>query len=136
MKRCLFVFLVGLSMLPITGHCWGHGRHWYGNSYGYGWSQGSWYHGVYLSHEGWWWVVGPIWYYYSVPVYPYPSTPAAYYVLTTPPPLSGPPPGADAPKATGGPQAFTYFCEKTQAFFPLVSSCDAKWIVTPVKAPH
>ncbi|MGH8292604.1 MAG: hypothetical protein ACRESA_03940, partial [Gammaproteobacteria bacterium] len=33
------------------------------------WAGGYWHHGWYGPRFGWWWVVGPAWYYYPTPVY-------------------------------------------------------------------
>ena len=46
----------------------GHYRHW-GHDW---WRSGYWYHGRHTGYFGWWWVIGPSWYYYPAPVYPYP----------------------------------------------------------------
>ena len=43
---------------PAERHWWG-GGHW----------RHTWWHGRY----GWWWNVGPSWYFYDAPVYPYPD---------------------------------------------------------------
>jgi hypothetical protein len=37
------------------------------------WHDGHWVHGYRGSRFGWWWVIGPAWYLYEVPVYPYPD---------------------------------------------------------------
>jgi hypothetical protein len=131
-----FISTFSLLLAPSTALCWG-GRHWSAPSAGYGgWNYGYWYHGAYLNNEGWWWVVGPTWYYYSTPMYPYPSGPAAYYVLTAPPPpVSGPPPGVSVPSVPGSSRAFSYKCESSQSYYPLVTTCNSQWVVTGVKPP-
>jgi len=35
--------------------------------------RGYWRHEFHDGRWGWWWIVGPIWYYYPEPVYPYPN---------------------------------------------------------------
>jgi hypothetical protein len=35
------------------------------------WHGGHWWHGTYGARLGWWWIVGPDWYWYAAPVYPY-----------------------------------------------------------------
>ena len=37
------------------------------------WRAGHWYHGAYDGAYGWWWMVGPTWYFYERPMYPYPT---------------------------------------------------------------
>src|SRR6185437_1417075 len=71
---------------------------WYGPSFNYGrWRGGYWYHGAWGPRVGWWWVVGPTWYYYAEPVYPYPPAEVApvYFVDAGSPP----PPTASSPSA-------------------------------------
>lgn len=62
--------------------------HWRGDvgrSYGHDWGPwrgGHWHHGYHGDRLGWWWIVGPAWYYYPQPVYPYPGPwagPAQYW---------------------------------------------------------
>ena len=45
-------------------HYPGHIEYWHG---------GHWVHGFHHGRDGWWWVVGPTWYFYPAPVYPYPD---------------------------------------------------------------
>ena len=37
------------------------------------WRGGRWFHGWHGNRLGWWWIVGPAWYWYPAPVYPYPN---------------------------------------------------------------
>ena len=37
------------------------------------WRGGGWFHGLHEGRDGWWWVVGPDFYFYPAPVYPYPD---------------------------------------------------------------
>ena len=69
------------------------------------WNGGQWRH---LSHNGrlgWWWVVGPDWYYYNTPIYPYPD-------LYTPP---------------GLPFGWWYWCDTYQDYYPYVTTCPVPW---------
>ncbi len=69
------------------------------------WHGGGWHH---LSHNGrwgWWWVVGPDWYFYDEPVYPYPDS-------YTPP---GEMPG------------WWYWCDAYQEYYPYVTFCPGGW---------
>jgi hypothetical protein len=96
------------------GHPHGHG-HGHGTAphfYGPGWHGGHWAHGDYGGRTGWWWVVGPSWYYYPAPVYPYPAPPQAI--------VAGPLPA---------PAQYWYYCEPLRGYYPNVSACPTPWRV-------
>jgi hypothetical protein len=129
----------------------GPGVGWYHGPWG-GWHDGYWFHGVYGTYAGWWWVVGPTWYYYPAPVYPYPpldGPPPGYIVQNAPPPpmatapsasgdVTGPPSSSGAMPAgvkNGTQKAFIYYCASTKGYFPSVKSCAEGWAVSPVKPP-
>jgi hypothetical protein len=69
------------------------------------WHHGHWWHGRSGGRDGWWWVVGPDWYWYPTPMEPYPDpyTPA------------GEEPG------------YWYWCDEYQAYYPDVASCPDGW---------
>jgi hypothetical protein len=74
------------------------------------WRAGHWWHGAYANRDGWWWIVGPDWYWYPTPVYPYPDP-------FTPPGLA---PG------------YWYYCDSFQTYYPYVGACPSGWTaVTP-----
>jgi hypothetical protein len=75
------------------------------------WRGGHWWHGGYGGRDGWWWIVGPDWYWYSAPVYPYPDA----YV----------PPGM-----TSG---YWYWCEQYQDYYPNVGACPSGWQAEPAQ---
>lgn len=122
-----------------------------------GWPQGYWYHGSYAGRPGWWWIVGPGWYYYPAPIYPYPPPDAVpVYVVQVnapPPPPAPPPPGTTAPtpppsksapstatavapgSAPASAKAFSYYCEKSKGYYPAITNCPDGWVATPVKPP-
>lgn len=117
------------------------------------WQHGYWFHGAYMGHAGWWWVLGPSWYYYDSPIYPYPPNngqPAlVMQVPNAPPPppeplpgtktevVAAPPtPAAAVAEGHGTRQAFSYYCEKTKNYYPLITTCTDGWLVTQVKAPN
>ncbi|HZB90143.1 MAG TPA: hypothetical protein VE397_01800 [Stellaceae bacterium] len=77
------------------------------------WRGGHWYHGGHNGQTGWWWMVGPNWYYYPRAVYPYPDP----YV----PPYAAP--GAPA----------WYYCPPMQGYYPYVASCPVPWQVVPAR---
>jgi|SRR5579871_4242430 len=70
------------------------------------WHGGHWEHHHHHGHFGWWWVVGPDWYLYDEPIYPYPD---AY----TPP---GEEPG------------WWYWCAAYQEYYPYVTDCPSGWV--------
>jgi hypothetical protein len=88
------------------------------------WHAGYWHHGWYGPRYGWWWVVGPSWYYYPEPVYPYPPVVIEREVQTLP---SAPGPA---------PQATWYYCDAAKAYYPYVSSCPGGWRAVPATPPQ
>lgn len=139
------VFLVFALLLASAGEAearWHHG--WRRGFLVAGWDHGYWYHGTYGGRAGWWWIVGPGWYYYPQPLYPYPpATAEPLYIVqvpSQPPPASSsatvPPPAATVQRISGNDKAFTYYCEKTKAYYPVVTNCEAGWVATPVKGPQ
>lgn len=135
-----------------------HGRGLGPGYYGGHWHDGYWFHGAYRGYAGWWWVVGPAWYYYPGPVYPYPPEGAEpVYVVqaanappvapppnspnvavgsTSPAPLPSAPAHAKASAPTGKPQAFSYYCAKTKNYYPVTKECPEGWIASEVKPPN
>ena len=77
------------------------------------WRGGHWWHGPYLGEPGWWWIVGPDWYWYPRPIYPYPSP----YL-----------PAGTAP-------GFWYYCDAYRQYYPYVGACPSGWRAVPVGAP-
>jgi hypothetical protein len=75
------------------------------------WHGGHWWHGDYRGRLGWWWIVGPDWYWYSEPIYPYPDP----YL----------PPGA-AP-------GYWYWCDYYQQYYPFVGACPSGWRAVPAQ---
>jgi len=73
------------------------------------WRGGHWWNGPYGGRVGWWWIVGPDWYWYPAPlgVYPDPFTP----------------PGA-AP-------GYWYWCDAYQQYYPYVGACPSGWRAVP-----
>jgi hypothetical protein len=77
------------------------------------WRGGRWVHGFHDGRRGWWWTVGPNWYFYPKPVYPYPDPLVPAYAA----------PGASA----------WYFCPPAQTYYPYVPSCPVPWQVVPAQ---
>lgn len=93
----------------------GHpGDGWHGDihhfDYGY-WNGGRWWHGDYGGRFGWWWIVGPNWYWYPAPVYPYPQP----FVVP------------------GGVAGWWYWCDAYQQYYPYVSACPSGWRAVPAQ---
>jgi hypothetical protein len=103
------------QVIPMTGHT---GSAAMGHSSGHSdwhrspahfdhslWRTGRWWHGRRGPRLGWWWNVGPNWYWYPVAVYPYPD-------LYTPPYFA---PG------------YWYWCDFYQNYYPHVATCPSDW---------
>ena len=77
------------------------------------WRGGAWFHGMHDGRFGWWWQVGPTWYFYAAPVYPYPDP----YV----------PPGQAA--------GTWYWCDAYHQYYPYVGACPSGWRAVPMQPP-
>ena len=69
------------------------------------WRGGRWLQGEHGGRTGWWWIVGPDWYYFDAPVYPYPD-------LYTP---------------MSEPIGWWYWCDPYQEYYPYVTYCPVPW---------
>ena len=69
------------------------------------WQSGTWRHVTHGGSLGWWWVIGPNWYFFDAPVYPYPD-------LYTP---------------LGEPIGWWYWCDPYQDYYPYVTYCPVPW---------
>lgn len=69
------------------------------------WQGGRWQNVVHGGRLGWWWVVGPDWYFFGAPVYPYPD-------LYTP---------------FGEPIGWWYWCDPYSEYYPYVTWCPVPW---------
>jgi hypothetical protein len=78
------------------------------------WSGGRWYNGDHFGRSGWWWIVGPSWYFYPAPVYPYPNP----YV----------PPVVVAPRPN-----YWYYCPNPPGYYPYVPACPTPWQAVPAR---
>jgi hypothetical protein len=87
------------------------------------WRGGYWRHESHEGRWGWWWIVGPTWYFYPEPVYPYPNPyepPVA--VIVQPAPAKAPPPP---------PPQNWYYCESAKGYYPYVPACPGGWRAVP-----
>jgi hypothetical protein len=91
----------GGSFLPRPNN-W-HGN--FGNFSPRNWQGGGWRHDYHGGRLGWWWVVGPDWYYFDQPVYPYPDLYTPY----------------------GQPLGWWYWCDPLQQYYPYVTWCPVPW---------
>jgi hypothetical protein len=88
------------------------------------WRAGRWAHDRHDGRWGWWWVVGPTWYFYPEPVYPYPNPyepPVAVIVQQAPAKPAAPPP----------PPQNWYYCEAPKGYYPYVPTCPSGWRAVP-----
>ena len=69
------------------------------------WQRGAWQHVVHGGRLGWWWVVGPDWYFFNAPVYPYPDIYTPY----------------------DRPFGWWYWCDPYQEYYPYVTTCPVPW---------
>jgi hypothetical protein len=107
-------------------HYWGHGdiRYFQARDF-YAWHGGYWHHSWYGGRFGWWWVVSGVWFFYPVPVYPYPDPYVPSDFAAPPPPEDTPPPVSDQ---------FWYFCPASNAYYPYVPACPTGWQQVPANA--
>lgn len=87
------------------------------------WRGGHWRHVRYGGRFGWWWVVGPSWYFYPQAVYPYPDPYTPPVVIVTP--------SQESPTAAQPPVQNWYYCEASKEYYPYISSCPGGWKSVP-----
>ena len=85
------------------------------------WHGGHWHHVWHGGRIGWWWVVGPHWYFYPGPIYPYPDPYVPPVVVEQPPP-----PAPVLPHAQSW-----YHCDDPEGYYPYVSECRGPWHEVP-----
>jgi hypothetical protein len=88
------------------------------------WRQGRWFHGFHDGSEAWWWVVGGFWYFYPVPIYPYPDPYTPPVVVIEPAPVS----------PAFAPPAYVYYCSAPAGYYPYVPQCYGVWQKIPANA--
>ncbi len=89
------------------------------------WVHGAWHQSWHDGRFGWWWTVGPYWYFYPEPIYPYPLyVPPAVVVQQPPPTPTGLPPAQS-----------WYFCDNPSGYYPYVASCNGSWRQVPTTPP-
>lgn len=75
------------------------------------WRTGHWAHGRHDGRVGWWWTVGPTWYYYPQPIYPFPDP--------------------YQPPAVGATGQMYYYCDQPPGYYPYVPECRVPWRAVP-----
>lgn len=94
-----------------------------------GWTHGVWKHRWHGGRYGWWWYSGGHWYFYLVPVYPYPpyygNGPIPIGAIPYPPPGESPYGGVFEP-----PSLSRWYCLSPPGFYPFVTSCAGGWVLT------
>lgn len=76
------------------------------------WRGGRWHHGRHLERIGWWWIVGPAWYFYPARIDPYPNP---YQ------PSAGPAPRGPVERP------YWYYCARPAGYYPYVARCTVRW---------
>jgi hypothetical protein len=77
------------------------------------WQGGRWHHDRHGGRDGWWWVVGGLWYFYPQPVYPYPDPFIPGEIIYT-----------YGPSASG---SYWYYCASAGQYYPYVTYCPEGW---------
>ena len=130
------LILVGATVLPAEAGNFGGGFHGGGfrggqpfrggNFRGHTFHHGGFRHfgpGVFIGgalFAPWWWGA------------PYPYYP--YYAYAPPVEALEPPDYFQAPPPVAQPQAYWYYCESAQAYYPNVPSCPESWIPVPPRS--
>jgi hypothetical protein len=138
MKKVAAILLLAALAMPSLAHAddWHRDPHWRGNIHHFNqrdvnyWHTGHWYHGRHGGRLGWYWVLGPSFYFYSAPVYPYPDpfippvVVPAPTVIAPPPVVAVPPPAIVAPSPA---VRYWYLCKKPYGYYPYVPACYGRW---------
>ena len=90
------------------------------------WRGGVWRQSWHDGRFGWWWIAGGDWFFYPVPVYPYPD-PYAYVPLQTVV-VQPQPPQTIAPQPA---QQLWYYCDSAKGYYPYVATCPSGWRAVP-----
>lgn len=93
------------------------------------WQRGRWHHGWHGDRWGWWWLAGGIWYYYPVPIYPYPDPYVPGSVVVVNNTAASPQPPAEQPVQ------YWYHCSSPEGYYPYVANCPAGWQPVPATPP-
>jgi hypothetical protein len=110
-------------MHRFAGHDWAH----FSVADRNVWRGGHWWHGPWHGRNGWWWNAGGAWYFYDVPVYPYPGFVSDYYVDDD---------YYDYPDYAGqsGNAYSWYYCQNPPGYYPYIQNCKSQWQAVPAGA--
>jgi len=107
----------------------GHGdiHHFHEHDYDH-WREGRWFNGPHGGRDGWWWIVGGLWYFYPTPVYPYPDPYIPPTVIVAPAPV----------ESFSTPPSTVYYCRSPAGYYPYVARCFVPWqrVVSAPIAPQ
>lgn len=78
------------------------------------WHGGHWERAHRGGRDGWWWVVGDAWYFYTAPVYPYPALPVTVVAPPAQPPTQ-----------------YAYYCPNPPGYYPALAACPTPWQLVP-----
>jgi hypothetical protein len=102
--------------------------------FGHGdWHRGHWVHDRHGGRLGWWWVVGPVWHYYS--------RPHSFVVVEQAPPVivEQAPPATPVtvvqPAPAPAPSPVLYYCKATGTHYPETLHCPGAWLVMTAETP-
>lgn len=103
------------------------------------WRGGRWVHDRHSGRLGWWWVVGPSWYFYDRP-YIHTHAPRTVIIEQAPPVtvVQAAPPAAEAPVtiAQAAPQTpVIYYCKATGTNYPETMTCPGGWSTMTATTP-
>ena len=102
------------------------------------WRGGQWFHGYHDGRLGWWWTVGPMFYWYERPLYPYPDPYLPSGVVAPPTYVQQPELIPEAPPAAmvaPPPATNWYYCAKPEGYYPYVTACPGGWKIVPATPP-
>lgn len=126
LARALLAASLLVPTLAATAALAQRGGHWQGDIHHFNdrdfgrWRSGGWFHGYHDGRFGWWWTVGPDFYFYPAPIYPYPDPYVPPAVVVTPAPAQ--------------PAAPTwYYCANPQGYYPYVAQCPVGWQAVPAQ---
>lgn len=102
------------------------------------WRGGGWRHEWHNGRQGWWWVVGGVWYFYEAPVYPYPLVVSGTAFVEQPVVVAPGAPVVVQPAAPPPPQAapqpqIWYYCDNPAGYYPYVTNCSTPFRPVPAQ---
>lgn len=125
------IFIFGVLALSARAARADEHRHWGGRRVE--WHGGHWIHDRHGGRLGWWWVVGPTWYFYE--------RPHSFVVQQAPPPVivqqvPVAPPAVVMQQPQPAPVSpVLYYCRATGTHYPETMSCPGGWSIMTAEAP-